>query len=181
MPGSRKQSGVYIQGPAQRHSDIMITTTQDDIKDKKNKRRKDSTTTCVPLRHLCCDFFLHLFSHGNRAAAAATSSESSEEERRGVHHKESTSGDETTTSSSPHLGSQCSYNFGALQHQDHHYNRRTSCDDIDENGDILATCLHLYDIKDGPFYVLNLPQPRLPTPTVFDGTTPTFPEWARDL
>ena len=29
--------------------------------------------------------------------------------------------------------------------------------------------------------MLNLPQPRLPTPTVFDGTTPTFPEWAREL
>ena len=28
--------------------------------------------------------------------------------------------------------------------------------------------------------MFNLPQPRLPTPTVFDGTTPTFPEWARD-
>ena len=27
----------------------------------------------------------------------------------------------------------------------------------------------------------NLPQPRLPTPTVFDGTTPTFPEWACEL
>ena len=29
--------------------------------------------------------------------------------------------------------------------------------------------------------MLNLPQPRLPTPTVFDGTPPTFPEWAREL
>ena len=29
--------------------------------------------------------------------------------------------------------------------------------------------------------MLNLAQPRLPTPTVFDGTTPTFPEWAREL
>ena len=29
--------------------------------------------------------------------------------------------------------------------------------------------------------MLNLPQPRLPTPTVFDGTSPTFPEWAREL
>ena len=28
--------------------------------------------------------------------------------------------------------------------------------------------------------MLNLPQPRLPTP-VFDGTSPTFPEWAREL
>ena len=24
-------------------------------------------------------------------------------------------------------------------------------------------------------------QPRLPTPTVFDGTSPTFPEWVREL
>ena len=29
--------------------------------------------------------------------------------------------------------------------------------------------------------MLNIPQPRLPTPTVFDGTSPTFPEWAREL
>ena len=27
----------------------------------------------------------------------------------------------------------------------------------------------------------NLPQPRLPTPTVFDGTSPTFPEWAHEV
>ena len=49
--------------------------------------------------------------------------------------------------------------------------------------DILATCLHLYgvDIKDGKCYMLNLPQSQLPTPTVFNSTTPTFPEWAREL
>ena len=35
--------------------------------------------------------------------------------------------------------------------------------------------------SDGACYMLNLPQPRLPTPTVFDGTSPTFPEWAREL
>ena len=29
--------------------------------------------------------------------------------------------------------------------------------------------------------MLNLPQPQLPTPTGFDGTTPTFPEWAHEL
>ena len=29
--------------------------------------------------------------------------------------------------------------------------------------------------------MLNLPQTRLPTPTVFDGSTPTIPEWAREL
>ena len=52
MPGSRKQSGVYIQGPAQRDDDIMITTTQDDIRDKENKKRKDSTTTCIQ-QHTC--------------------------------------------------------------------------------------------------------------------------------
>ena len=46
-----------------------------------------------------------------------------------------------------------------------------------------TSCLHLYDVdtKDGECYMLNLPQPRLPTPTVFDGTTPTFPEWACEL
>ena len=59
----------------------------------------------------------------------------------------------------------------------------TSCDDINEIEDILATCLHLYDVdvKDGACYMLNLPEPRLRTPTVFDGTTPTFPQWAREL
>ena len=57
MLGSRKQSGVYIQGPAQRHNNITITTTHDDIKDKENKKKKDSTTTCIPLRYLCGDFF----------------------------------------------------------------------------------------------------------------------------
>ena len=64
----------------------------------------------------------------------------------------------------------------------YHHDQCTSCDDISEDGDILATCLHLYDvdIKDGACYMLNLPQPRLPTP-VFDGTSPTFPEWAREL
>ena len=52
-----------------------------------------------------------------------------------------------------------------------------------EEEDILATCLHLYDIdiKDGECYMLNLSQPLLPTPTVFDGITPTFPEWACEL
>ena len=29
--------------------------------------------------------------------------------------------------------------------------------------------------------LLNLPQPRLPTATIFDGTSQTFPEWAREL
>ena len=163
-----------------------MTTTKGDIKDKELCRKKDDTSTiCMPLRCLCVDFLLHLFSHGSRAAAAAadTSSQSPEEERKGVHHKESTSAEQTTTSSSPHLGSPCSYNIGALQHHYYHDNRCTSCDDISESGDILATCLHLYDvdIKDGACYMLNLPQPRLPTPTVFDGTTPTFPEWAGEL
>ena len=42
--------------------------------------------------------------------------------------------------------------------------------------------LYNVDIKDGACYMLNLPQPRLPTPTVFrHGTTPTFPEWVREL
>ena len=84
-----------------------------------------------------------------------------------------------------HLGSQCSYNIGVLQHH-YHYDWCTSCDlknDIKEEEDILATCLHLYDVdvKDGECYTLNLPQPGLPTPAVFDGTTPTFPEWVREL
>ena len=52
-----------------------------------------------------------------------------------------------------------------------------------EEEDILATCLHLYDvdIKDGERCMLIKPQPRLRTPTVFDGSTPTFPERAREL
>ena len=105
-----------------------------------------------------------------------------EDIRRGEEEKGETSGEGTTTSPL-HLGSQCSTNIGALQHDHYHYDQCTSCDDISEDGDILATCLHLYDvdIKDGTCYMLNLPQPRLPTPTVFDGTSPTFPEWAREL
>ena len=129
----------------------------------------------------CGDFLLHLFSHGNRATAAATSQQSSQEDiRRGEEEKEETSGEETTTSSS-HLGSQYSTKIGALQHDYYHYDQCTSCEDISEDGDILATCLHLYDvdIKDGSCYMLNLPQPR--PPTVFDGTSPTFPERACEL
>ena len=138
--------------------------------------------TCIPLSYLCGDFFLHLFSHGSRAKAAATSPRSPQEDIRRGEEKGETSGEETTTSPS-HLGSQCSTNIGALQHDHYHYDQCTSCDDISEDGDILATCLHLYDvdIKDGACYMLNLPQPRLPTPTVFDGTSPTFPEWPREL
>ena len=122
-------------------------------------------TTCIPLSYLCGDFFLHLFSHGSRARAAATSPRSPQEDIRRGEEKGETSGEETTTSPS-HLGSQCSTNIGALQHDQYHYNQCTSCDDISEDGDILATCLHLYDvdIKDGACYMLNLPQPRLPTP-----------------
>ena len=65
----------------------------------------------------------------------------------------------------------------------YHHDHCTSCEDISEDGDILATCLHLYDVdvKDGACYMLKLPQPRLPTPTIFDGTSPIFPEWAREL
>ena len=99
------------------------------------------------------DFLLHLFSHSNRAMAAAATQQSSQEDiRRGEEEKGETSEEETTTSSS-HLGSQCSTNIGALQHHDHyyHYDQCTSCEHISENGDILATCLHLYDVdvKDG--------------------------------
>ena len=181
--GSRKERvpGALQQG----HHDIMISAMQEN-KEKAllTKRITSTTMTCIPLRYLCGDFFRNLFSHGSRAtSAAATSLQSSEDERRVVHHKESTSGEETTTSSSPHLSLQCRYNFGARQHDDHYQNRCTSRDDIGENEDILATCLHLYDIdiKAGTCYMLNLPQPRLPTPTVFDCTTTTFPEWACEL
>ena len=101
---------------------------------------------------------------------------------------ETTFQEETTTSTSD-LRLQCSYNIGASQHHNYHhyyYDSCTSCDledDIKEEKHILATCFHLYgvDIKDGERYTLNLPQPCLPTPTVFDGATPTFPEWAHEL
>ena len=124
--------------------------------------------TCIPLRDLCSYLFPHLFSHGSRARAATsvvTSLQSPEEERKGESNKESTSREETTTSSSPHLGLQCSYNSGALQNHNY-YEWCASCDledDVKEEEDILATCLHLYDvdIKDGKCYMLNLPQPRL--------------------
>ena len=163
---------------------VMITT----MKKRRQGRTSDkedgqTSTTCLPLAHICGEFLLHLFSHGSRARAAATSLRSPQEDiRRGREEKGETSGEETTTSSS-HLGSPCSTNIGALQHDLYHHDQCTSCDDISEDGDILATCLHLYDvdIKEGACYMLNLPQPRLPTPTVFDGTSPTFPEWAREL
>ena len=127
----------------------------------------------------CC-----VFSHGSKASAAATSQRSPQEERRGTSNKELTSREETMTSTS-HIGWQCSYNIGDLQHH-YHYDWCTSCDleeDISEGEDILATCLHFHDvdIKDGECYMLNLPHPRLPTPTVFEWITPTFTEWAREL
>ena len=130
---------------------IMITSTKEDNRDRIPRQKKEATTTtCLPLRDLFSNFVDFRLSHGSRAAA--TSRQSSQEDiRRGEQQKESTSGEETTTYSS-HLGSQCSTNIGALQHHDHYsYNRCTSCDDISEDGDILATCLHLYDvdIKDG--------------------------------
>ena len=146
------------------------------------RRKTDVTMTCIPLAFLCGDFFSHLFSHGSRAAAATSPRSPQEDIRRGE-EKGETSEEETMTSPS-HPGSQCSTNIGAPQHDHyHHYDQCTSCEDSSEDGDILATCLHLYDIdiKDGACYMLNLPQPRLPTPTVFDGTSPTFPEWAREL
>ena len=109
----------------------------------------------------------------------------SHKRRRG--YKELTSREEATTSTS-HLGKQCSYDIGALQHI-YHYDKCDKCTscclevNVKEEKDILATCLRLYDvdIKHEERYMLNLPQPRLPTPTVVDGTTPTFPEWAREL
>ena len=39
-----------------------------------------------------------------------------------------------------------STNIGALQHDHYHYDQCTSCDDISEDGDILTTCLYLYDV-----------------------------------
>ena len=141
-------------------------------------------TACMYIRDLLSYiFFCFQVSHGSRAAT--TSQQSSQEERKGTSHKELTSREETTTSTS-RLSLQCRYNIGALQHQNHYYDWCTSCDpedDIKEEENILAICLHLYDvdIKDGECYMLNLPQPRPPTPTFFDGTTPTFPEWAREL
>ena len=131
------------------------------------------------LHHSLCTSVLHC----NRAQA--TLQQSPQEERQGTSDKDTTPREETTTSTS-HLGSQCRPNTGALQRQ-YHYDRCTSCDqeddDIKEEEDILVTCLHIYDvdIKEGECYMLNLPQPYLPTLTVFDGTTPTFPEWAREL
>ena len=167
---------------------IVVTVVKGDVRDKVHQKKEDTTTTCIPLRHLCCDFLLHLLSYGVMVGVSNSRSSNyiitvARGGRKRVHHTESTSGEETTTSSSPHLGSQCSYNVGALQHHDRHYNRCTSCDDVRDKDDILATCLHLYDvdIKDGTCYIFNFPQPRLPTPTVFDGTAPTFPEWAREL
>ena len=97
-----------------------------------------------------------------------------------------TSQDETTTSTCD-LGSQCNHSIGASQRDHHnHYAWCTSCDledDLKQEEDILATCLHLddVDIKDGEHYVLNLPQPRLPTSTIFAGAKATFSDWAREL
>ena len=94
-------------------------------------RKKMTIKTCIPLRYLCGDLFLHLLSHDNRAkaatSAAATSLQSPEDERRREHHKELTLREETMTSPSLHLGLQCSYSNGALQHHNH-YDRCTSCD-----------------------------------------------------
>ena len=118
------------------------------------------------------------------AKAEASLQQSPQEERKGTSDEDTTSREETTISTS-HLGVQCNHNISALQRR-YHYDECTPCnleDDIKEEEDILATCLHLYDvdIKDGASYMLNLSQPRLPTPTVFGGTTPTFPEWGCEL
>ena len=179
----KKCATEHIQGPADDIYDNDDHNMQEDKEDRIQRQKKGNTsTTCLPLRDLLCDLFDFILPHDSRAAA--TSRQSSQQDiRKGGQQMESTSGEETTTSSS-HLGSQCSTNIGALQHDDHyHCDKCTSCNDINENGDILATCLHLYnaDMEDGTCYMFNLPQPRFPTPTVFDGTSPTFPEWAREL
>ena len=114
--------------------------------------------------------------------------QSPQEERKGTSYKDTTSGEETTTSTS-HLDSQCSDNIGALQH---HYNTTTTTTGAQpvtlkttskrkKTSWPLAFTTSTFDVKDGECYMLNLPQPRLPTPIVFDGTTPTFPERAREL
>ena len=161
--GSEKQVASTSRALHNDSMTIIITSMQENLKEKVLRRRKDkTTTTCIPLSYFCGDFLFHLFSHGSKATAAATSQQSSQENiRKCEEDKEETSGEETTTSSS-HLGSQCSTNIGALQQHDHyHHDQCTSCEDISENGDILATCLHLYDvdIKDGTCYMFNPPQP----------------------
>ena len=177
---------LHHQGPAEIMTSMtsVIIVTKDDIRGTERQRRKDVTllrlaylwlTSVVTSFHLYFHMVaerqqLHHHDHHRRTS------------KRGE-EKGETSGEETMTSPS-HLGSQCSTNIGAPQHDHYHYDQCTSCqNDSSEDGDILATCLHLYDvdIKDGTCYMLNLPQPRLPTPTVFDGTSPTFPEWAREL
>ena len=51
------------RAPARRRNDVVVTTMQGDIRDKElHQKKEDMTTTCIPLRHLCCDFLLHLFS-----------------------------------------------------------------------------------------------------------------------
>ena len=123
-------------------------------------------------RHACASETSSLTSGTSRLHMVAERQQQlhrySHQRRSGTSHKDLTPREETMTSPS-HLGKQRSYNIGALQH---HYDRRTSCDledDIKEQEDILATCLHLYDvdIKDEKRYMLNLPQPRLLTPAVF--------------
>ena len=155
----------------------MITTMQDDrgYEDtSKNEETSWMTRICDLLSYI-----LTSFSHGSRAEAPLQRSHQRKgEERRGIYNNETTSQEQTTTSTSDYLGSQCTYSTGASQH--HYYNRYKSCDlecDIKEEEDILATCFHTYDvdIKGGECYMLNLPQPHPPTPTVFDGSTPTFP------
>ena len=157
----------------------MLRQQRTTSEDKKNLKEMKTLTSAL-MRYLL-SYLLRLL-HGSRVET--TSVQSPQEEMKGTSYKKSTAREETTTSTS-NLGLQCSDNIGALRHHCH-YEWHTSCDlkdDIREEEDILATCLHLYDvdIKDGEHHMLNLPQPRLPTATVFDGTTPAFPEWAREV
>ena len=127
----------------------MVTITKEDSRDKVHQKKEDCTTTCIPLRHLLGDFMSYILSH---MVAEQQLHRYSHYRRKGKQQKGSTSGEETTMSSSPHVGLQCSDNIGALQQHDHNYDHMcTSCDDIKKSGDILATCLRLYDvdIKDG--------------------------------
>ena len=84
----------------------MVTTSQ----------KKRTVTLTSVLRYLL-SLFTSL-SHGSRAEATS-SPQPPQEERKGTSDEDTTSKEETTTSPS-HLGSQCSYNIGASQHQ-HYY------------------------------------------------------------
>ena len=116
---------------------VMTTSAKEDIRDKDTSKKGSTSMTSI-LRYLLslCTSVLH----GSRAETTSLQSLQMEE-RKGTSCKDTTSREETTTPTS-HLGLQCSYNVGALQHH-YHYDWCTSCDledDIKEEEDILATC-----------------------------------------